>query len=128
MGALTDEQEARIERFVSTHMHTTQMRFENRKRWQGEAVGLIRRVRTAQELAPRLADIFVQPAHHRLPEFVQALLAWESDLTDLVLDIERTLSAEQRAHVLRRVKGYAEDFEALSAQSGVAAAAAAGTQ
>jgi len=125
-GTLTDEQEARIERFVTAHLRTTQMRLENRKRWQREAVELMRKYRTAKELAPRLADIFVQPERHRLPEFVRAIAAWESDLTDLVLDIDRTLSPEQRAHVLQRVRRYAEDFEALSAQKGVAAAA--GTQ
>jgi hypothetical protein len=85
----------------------------------------MRQHRTAKELAPRLADIFVQPAKHRLPEFVQALVVWESDLTDLLLDIDRTLSPEQRAHVLRRMQRYAEDFEALSAEKGVAAAGAA---
>ena len=121
-GTLSDEQEDRIGRFVKAHIHTTQMRFENRKRWQREAVGLIRQVRAPKELAPRLADIFVQPANHRPPEYVQALVAWESDLTDLMLDIDRTLTPEQRAHVLQRMERYAEDFEALSAQTGVAAA------
>lgn len=125
-GALGEEQEDRIERFVRAHLHTTQMRFENRKRWQREAVGLIRKLRTARELAPRLADIFVQPARHRLPEYVQALEAWESDLTDLVLDIDRRLTPAQRAHVVHRMQRYAEDFEALSAQASVAGAAAAG--
>ena len=123
-GTLSDEQDDRLERFVKAHMHTTQMRFENRKRWQREAVGLIRQVRAPKELAPRLADIFVQPATHRLPEYVQALVAWESDLTDLILDIDRTLTPEQRAHVLHRMQRYAEDFEALTAERGIAAQAA----
>lgn len=122
-GTLSDEQEERVERFVKAHMHTAQMRFEDRKRWQREAVGLIRQVRTPNELAPRLADIFVQPAEHRRPEYVQALVAWESDLTDLILDIDRTLTPEQRAHVLQRMQRYAEDFEALTAERGIAARA-----
>ena len=125
-GTLSDEQEDRIGRFVKAHMHTAQMRFENRKRWQRKAVDLIRQVRTPKELAARLADIFVQPANHRLPEVVQALAVWESELTDLVLDLDRTLTPEQRARVLRRMQRYAEDFEALSGQSGVVGAAAAG--
>lgn len=126
-GTLSDEQEDRIGRFVKAHMHTTQMRFENRKRWQREAVGLIRQVRTPKELAPRLADIFLQPANHRLSEYVQVLVAWESDLTDLILDIDRTLTPEQRAHVLHRVERHAEDFEALSAQSSFAGDAVGGS-
>ena len=123
-GTLSDEQEDRIGRFVKAHMPTTQLRFENRKRWQSEAVGLIRQLRTAAELAPRLADIFLQPADHRLPEYVQARAAWESDLMDLILDVDRILTPEQRAHALQRVQGYAEDFEALYEKKGVAAATA----
>ena len=123
-GTLRDEQEDRIGRFVKAHMQTTQMRFENRKRWQREAVALIRQVRTARELAPRLADIFVQPVDHRLPEYVRALAVWESDVIDLVLDIDRTLTPEQRAHFLRRMGRYAEDFEALSAERAIAVQAA----
>jgi hypothetical protein len=64
----------------------------------------------------------VQPARHRLPEYVEALVVWESDFTDLVVDIDHTLTAEQRAHVLHRMQRYSEDFEALSVQTGVAAA------
>ena len=124
-GTLSDGQEDRIERFVKAHLNTTQMRFENRKRWQSEAVGLIRQVRTPGELAPRLADIFVNPADHRLPEYVRALVRWESDLTDTILDIDRTLTPEQRAHILQRMQRYVDDFEALAAQGSVAATAAA---
>jgi len=126
-GPLTDEQEERIERFVKAHAPTTAMRFENRKRWQREAVALIRQYRSPPALVPRLTDIFTQPAAHRTPEFSATLARWEADLIDLVLDIERTLSAAQRAHVLRRMERYAEDFEALSTRSSVAGAAAAGS-
>jgi truncated hemoglobin YjbI len=122
-GTLSDGQEDRIERFVKAHLNTTQMRFENRKRWQKEAVGLIRQTRTPGELAPRLADIFVNPGDHRLPEYVRALVRWESDLTDTILDIDRTLTPEQRAHVLQRMQRYVDDFEALAAQGSVAATA-----
>ena len=126
-GTLTDAQEARIERFVQAHARTTAMRFDNRRRWQREAVALIRQQRSPEALAPRLADIFTHPAAHRTPEFTAALERWEAQFTDLILDLEPTLSAEQRALVLRRMERYAEDFEALSAQGGVAAVAAGGS-
>ena len=122
-GTLTERQEDRIERFVKEQLGTTQMRFENRKRWQREALILLRQRRGARDLAPRLADIFVNPEAHRTPEFRQALVIWEADLTDLVLDVERELSPEQRAHVLNRMRDYAQDFNALSSQESVAAVA-----
>ena len=122
-GTLTERQEDLIERFVKQQLGTTQMRFENRKRWQREALGLLRQHRGAQALAPRLADIFVNPEAHRTPEFRRALVIWEADLTDLVLEVERELSPEQRAHVLNRMQRYAVDFNALANQNSVAAAA-----
>lgn len=114
-GTLTDEQQARIERFVKAHAQTTMLRFDNRRIWQREAVSLIRQQRNPQALAPLLADIFTLPAAHRTPEYTGVLARWEAHLIDLILDIDRTLSAEQRAHALRRIERYAEDFEALSA-------------
>lgn len=126
-GTLSDEQEDRIGRFVKAHMHTTQLRFENRNRWQREAVALIGRYRSPQALVSRLTDIFTHPAAHRTPEFNAALARWEADFIDLVLDLDRTLSAAQRAHALRRMQRYAEDFEALSSQSSVAGAATGGS-
>ena len=126
-GTLTDAQETRIERFVQAHARTTAMRFDNRLRWQREAVALIRRERSPEALAPRLADIFTRPAAHRTPEFAAAFERWEAHFIDLVLEFEPTLSAEQRAHVLRRMERYAEDFEALSAQGGTAGAAVGGS-
>ena len=122
-GTLTEAQEARIERFVKAHAHTTAMRFDHRRIWQREVVSLMRQHRSPQMLAPLLADIFTQPAAHRTPEYTAVLARWEAHLTDLIIDIDRTLSPEQRAHALRRVERYAEDFEALSAQGSVAAAA-----
>lgn len=126
-GPLTDEQEERIERFVKTHAPTTVMRFENRQRWQREALALIGQYRSPPALVPRLTEIFTQPTVHRTPEFTAALARWEADLFDLVLDIDGTLSAAQRAHALRRMERYAEDFEALSSQGSVAGAAAGGS-
>ena len=126
-GTLTDAQEARIERFVQAHARTTAMRFDNRLRWQREAVALIRQQRNPEALAPRLADIFTQPAAHRTPELTAVLDRWEVQFIDLILDLDPTLSAEQRTHVVRRMERYAEDFEALSAQGGVAAVAVGGS-
>jgi len=113
-GDLTDLQEARIERFVKAHARLAALRLEDRRRWHGEAVTLIRGQRNAQALALSLGQVFTRPEAHRTPEYAEALARWEAELVDLVLDIDRTLSKEQRAQVVRRMEGYAEDFRVLS--------------
>jgi len=118
-GSLSEAQEDRIKHFVKAHLRTTRLRFEDRRRWQREVVGLIRRLRMPNELALRISDIFAQPARYRSPEYTHARARWESGLTDLILDIDRTLTGEQRAHFLARLRRFAEDFESLSGRRAV---------
>lgn len=121
---LSDEQEARIEQFVKAHAKTTALRFDHRSRWQNEAVGLLRRHRTPATLAPPLIDLFIRPTAHRTPELNAALARWEADLVDLIVNLDRTLSAEQRAYAVRRMERYADEFEVLAGERTVAAAGA----
>jgi len=113
-GDLTDLQEARIERFVKAHARVGALRLEDRRRWHGEAVALIRGQRNAQALALSLGQVFTRPEAHRTPEYAEALARWDAGLVDLVLDIDRTLSKEQRTLVVRNMERYAEDFRVLS--------------
>lgn len=113
-GDLTDLQEARIERFVKAHARLGALRLEDRRRWHSEAVTQIRRQHNAQALALSLGQIFTRPETHRTPEYAEALARWETELVDLVLDIDRTLSKEQRAQVVQNMERYAEDFRVLS--------------
>jgi hypothetical protein len=113
-GDLTDLQEARIERFVKAHARLGALRLEDRRRWHSAAVTLIREQRNAQALALGLGQVFTHPEAHRTPEYAEALARWETELADLVLDIDRTLSREQRAQVVQHMERYAEDFRVLS--------------
>lgn len=114
-GDLTPRQEARIERFVAERARHALLRFEDRLRWQREAIALIRQVRRPQELAPRLAALFADPESRRSEEYLREDRLWEQDLAQLILDLDRTLSPKQRAHAVRRLEAYAEDFDALAA-------------
>ncbi len=119
-GDLTDAQEARIERFVAEQAPFAALRLEDRRRWQRAAVSLIRERRDARSLAAGLTDLLARPEAHRSAEYAAALARWEDGLADLLVDIDRTLSAEQRARVARRMRRYAEDFRALSSERALA--------
>ena len=121
LGSLTDAQEARIERFVREHDALSVSRFEDRKRRQREGVALIRPERDPALLAPRLAELFVDPDAGRAADVRVALARYEADLTRLIVDIDRSSSTEQRNQAVRRVARYANDFQVLAAQRPVAA-------
>jgi len=122
LGSLTDAQEERIGRFVQAHDALLLLRFEDRQRRQRAGVNLIRAGGDPATLATRLAELFAQPEIGRAPEHAAAAARHENGLTQLMVEIAAGASAEQRAHALRRLDGYAQDFLALAGQKAVAGA------
>lgn len=117
IGDLSDEQEARIERFVREHARYTVLRFEDRKRWQREVAAIIRQNRNPADLAARLAAVVTHPETRRSAEYLSVAARWEADLADLLADIDRMLTQEQRARLLKRIAGFADDFRVLAGET-----------
>ena len=120
-GDLTPDQEARIERFAIAHESHVALRFEDRRQWQQDVVAALNGRRPAQELGRSLAETFEKPERRRSEAFVQADKAWDEDLGRLIVELDRTLSAKQRAHVVGRLSDYAKDFAALAGEKEEAA-------
>ena len=119
-GSLTREQEARIERFALDHERHVELRFEDRQHWQRDLVALLREHRDPKDLGPRLAHLFYNPELRRSEEFSREDKRWNEDFGRLIADLDRTLSDRQRAHVVKRLSGYAEDFSTLAGKKGQA--------
>jgi len=118
IGGLTRGQEALVERFVRSHERHVVLRFEDRRRWQRDALALLGRHPEAREIGERLADTFKRPELRRSEEFLREDRRWDEDLARLIVDLDRTLSAKQRAHLVRRLEDYAEDFASLAGRKG----------
>lgn len=113
-GDLTRDQEARVEGFVRAHDRFAQMRFDDRLRGQREAIALLRKRLPAKELAPRLAQHFTDPDTRRSDDYRREEKRWEADFGRLLAELSGTLSAEQRAHVVKSIESYADDFSILA--------------
>ncbi|HUL93216.1 MAG TPA: DUF6279 family lipoprotein [Burkholderiales bacterium] len=113
-GDLTPDQEARIERFALTHENHVALRFEDRQQWQRNVIAALKQSHKAQELGASLAAMFKHPERRRSEAFIREDRAWDEDLGQLIADLDRTLSSKQRAHVVRRLSDYADDFAALA--------------
>ena len=120
-GDLTPEQEARIGRFVAANDRHVALRFEDRQRLQREFVALLRQHREPQELGRQLAEMFTRPEARRSEEFVREDRRWDGDFAQLIVDLDRSLSPVQRAHVVRRLSDYAEDCTVLAGRKAEAA-------
>ena len=118
LGNLTDAQEDLIRDFVTAHSDLTALRYSDRRRWQRDALAVLRthagNKGDAEQLAAALTDLIVHPEKGRQPAIRQALAHYDDELVVLVIAIDRTLVAEQRARAIKRVQTYADDFTALS--------------
>jgi hypothetical protein len=113
-GDLSPDQEARIERFALDHERHVALRFEERQRWQRDCIAVLRREHKPEELGRQLAEMFQRPELRRSEEFIREDKRWDEDLGQLIVDLDRSLSPKQRAHVVRRLSDYAEDFSVLA--------------
>ncbi len=115
-GPLTPAQEARITALNDTIPYTDQLRQQDRQRRQKEFLALLEqrsnKAEFARVLRPWLADW-----ETGRPAVLQAALeeGYEKRIA-LYLDVERSLTPQQRAHMQRKLAGYIEDIGALTAK------------
>jgi hypothetical protein len=113
-GDLSVDQEARIDLFVLTYENHVAVRYEDRRQWQRQFVAAIKTLHGSPALGPGLADLFNHPEKRRTEAFIREDRAWDGGLAQLIVELDGSLSPEQRAHVVRRLSEYASDFAALA--------------
>ena len=113
-GNLSRAQKALVERFVNSHSDEFERRFGERQRWQGEVLALLKRQKNLPELSASLVRLFSEPDSGRSREYITYMNRWETNLAGLIVDLNATLDADQKSHVLSRIERYREDFLALS--------------
>jgi len=111
-GALGEAQAARVRLYSTRAPFSGEMRDRDRKRRQAEFVAMLRARETARRLAPWAQDWEAG----REPAYVEASRATHTEYVELLLDLDRTLSAEQREHAAARLKRYGTLFDSLARQ------------
>jgi uncharacterized protein YhaN len=110
VGKLSKAQVERVKQYAERAPMMEDLRERDRKRLQGDVLAIIR-AREAQKRLPAFVDSWDRG---REPAMVLANKAWRGELDKLLLDIDRTLTAEQRAKAVARLHGFSEDFSALA--------------
>ncbi len=113
VGRLTQEQLERVRQHVDSAPLYDELRDRDRKRLQAEFLRIVR-AREAQQRLPALARDY---AKGRDPAYAAASEAYRREYFDMLLDLDRMLTAQQRARLVTRLRGFAEDFTALAARS-----------
>lgn len=111
-GPLTDAQLERVRRYSARAPFSAELRERDRERRQAEFVAMLR----AREAKRRLAQWARDWEAGREPVYAEASRATRAEYIELLLDLDRTLGAEQRERAVKRLKRHAGLLESLSRQ------------
>jgi len=110
VGKLTQAQVERVREYAERAPMVDELRDRDRKRLQKDVIAIVR----AREARTRLAERVAHWERGREPAYLAALDAWREQYFALLIDIDRTLTPEQRARAAGQLRRYAEDFETLA--------------
>ena len=113
-GTLSESQAARIKRYSERAPLAEELRDRDRRRLQTEFLAMVR----ARAAGRHLADWAAHWERQRDPAYGAALRFNRDEYIAMLLDLDRTLSAEQRRKAIARLRGYAEDFTLLARRGG----------
>lgn len=115
-GTLSAEQRERVRLYSERTPLTDALRDADRRRRQAELLAMLRK----REAIRRLADWAEGWDRGRAPEYEAASQAQRAAFFELLLEIDRLLTPEQRAEAVTRLREFARDFAALAQGPGAA--------
>lgn len=110
-GSLTDAQVERIRQYSARAPLDDILRDQDRKRMQRELVGMI----NAKETRRKLEAWAIAWDQNRDPEYETLRKQNLREYFSMLVDLDKTLSAEQRNRAVQRLRGFAGDFMVLVA-------------
>jgi Family of unknown function (DUF6279) len=114
VGNLTHAQVERVRQYSERAPLYDELRDRDRKRMQAELAQMIRK----REAQTRLPDWASNWERGRDPAHLSASERYRQEYAGLLVDLDKTLSAEQRSRAEANLRRYAEDFRILARRAG----------
>ena len=111
LGSVSEAQLERVRLYAQRAPLDEEGRDQERRRLQREFVLMLRE----RQARASLADWAVAWERNREPGYGRARLAHRAEYQEMLLDLDRMLSAAQRAHVVKRLRDFAADFRLMAA-------------
>jgi hypothetical protein len=115
-GSLSDGQEAQIKLASARLPLLYSLRLQNRQRRQSEFIAMLKAYRSPEELEPRLARWLIEWEEGASPEYRRLSDLHREMYIQMLLELDRSLTPEQRAHAVTRLNDYSEVFASLVSQ------------
>jgi hypothetical protein len=116
VGPLSESQRSLVARHARNYDEATELRLADRRHRQVETLRMIRSKVSREEMISGLHTLLVDTPSWRNPDYRRKLAARDEDLFTMISELSATLSAEQRAHLQTRVRGFVREMQTLSAQ------------
>jgi hypothetical protein len=110
VGRLSQQQLDRVAQYSERAPLLEEFRDRDHKRIQAEFLAIVR----AREARKRLPELAVNWDRGRDPAYLAALEAARKEYFAMALDIDRSLTAQQRARAAGELRRYADDFRTLA--------------
>jgi hypothetical protein len=118
VGNLSHEQEERIAALITAAPSLQSLRHEDRRRRQREFLALLEQRANPAEFPARLREWLLNWEKGRTPQFERLQAeAWENRIAYFVA-VDRMLTPQQRATLMRRLQDYIDDFTRLAERRG----------
>lgn len=114
IGNLSSEQEDMIEKAVRESPSLGSLKLAERKKNQHDFVALLHAHHDKHSLQPALQDFLENIENRRSPAFANAIRKTEVRITQLIVQIDKSLSPGQRAFASRKLLKLAQDFHELN--------------
>jgi hypothetical protein len=114
VGSLSSAQVEKVRQFSERTPLYDELRDRDRKRMQVELIDMVRK----REAQKRLPDWIAHWERGRHPAHLAASERFRQDYSALLLELDPTLSAEQRNRAQANLRRYAEDFRVLARRAG----------
>lgn len=111
VGKLAPAQLERVRQYSEQAPLLDELRDRDRRRLQAQFLAMLR----ARQAQKRLPDALANFEQGREPAYAAAFEVHRKEYNALILDLDRTLTSEQRAKAAGRLRGFAEDFTSLAA-------------
>ena len=111
VGKLSQAQIERIAQYSERAPLLDEFRDREHRRLQAEMLAMLR----AKQARKRLPELAADWERGREPAYAAAYEAARREYFAMALDLDRSLSAKQRALAVERLRRYADDFRALAA-------------
>lgn len=114
-GNLHDAQRDLVDASVRSFPDTSAERFADRRYRQVETLALIGARPGKEQMVAGLRRLLVDTESWRISAYQQKLRSRDGKTFDMVASLSATLTAEQRAHLANRLRGYVRDISTLTA-------------